>query len=276
VTIKTPLKWVGSKARLMPQLRRHLPDGKRLVEPFAGSCAVMMNTDYREYLIADANPDLVGFYRAVTYHNEKLIDAARVIFELAATLNEPERELFYYSIREEFNGKTIEQGVARAARFLYLNRHCYGGVCRYNKRGGFNTPYGHYKKPYFPEQELRAFAEKARRATFVCASYDETLQLVQPGDVVYCDPPYIPVTPTANFTQYHTDGFGHDDQERLASLLFQLSEDVPVLASNSGTPQAHSFYSRFSIHELKAPRSIGARSGADTSATELLAWRGIQ
>lgn len=263
MAVKTPLKWVGSKARLMPQLLPHLPKGKRLVEPFAGSCAVMMNTDYEEYLIADVNPDLIHLYNSIQLDVDWFIEDTKRLFETLTT------ECSYYQLRASFNIEPEWQW--RAAMFLYLNRHCYGGICRYNQRGHFNVPYGRYKKPYFPEAEIRAFAEKAKRATFICASFEETLQLVRPGDVVYCDPPYIPVNPTANFTQYHTDGFTQDDQLRLASLLHQLSADISVVASNSDTHEAHNLYSRFTRHTLAAPRSIGAAKGSDSSVGELLA-----
>jgi len=272
MTIKTPLKWVGSKARLMPQLLEYLPKGKRLVEPFGGSCAVMMNTDYDEYLIADVNPDLIGFYRAAAYHSEALIERAGFIFELAAAGGIPKRELFYYAIREEFNGKTIVQSVDRAARFLYLNRHCYGGVCRYNKRGHFNTPYGRYKKTYFPKAEILAFAEKARRATFICADFEETLRMVRLGDIVYCDPPYIPLNASTGFTGYHTDGFCDLSQEYLAGLLYSLSrKGTPVIVSNSDSQRSRSLYRLFTLHTLHARRSIGAAKGGNSSAAELLA-----
>lgn len=275
MAVKTPLKWVGSKARLMPQLLPHLPKGKRLVEPFAGSCAVMMNTDYDEYLIADANPDLVNLYRAMAFHSMELIRELEFLFAAGAVGDEAARAEMFYVVRERFNQSASLSHVEKAACFLYMNRHCYGGVCRYNKRGHFNTPFGRYKKPYLPEAEISSFAEKAKRATFICASYEETLQMIQPGDVVYCDPPYIPVNPTSNFTQYHTDGFNRDDQQRLATVLFMLSEDVPVLASNSDTHESRSIYSQFECHELIAPRSIGASTGAESSAKELLAVRGI-
>jgi DNA adenine methylase len=266
MAVKTPLKWVGSKARLMPQLLPHLPNGNRLVEPFAGSCAVMMNTDYDEYLIADVNPDLIHLYQCIQLDEEQFIQDAKPFFESS---NE---ECLYYHLRSSFNIEPEWQW--RAAMFLYLNRHCYGGICRYNQRGHFNVPYGRYKKPYFPEAEIRAFAEKAKRATFICASFEETLQMVRTGDVVYCDPPYIPVNPTANFTQYHTDGFTQDDQFRLASLLQQLPTGASVIASNSDTHEAHNLYSRFTRHTLKAPRSIGAAKGGESSVGELLAVSG--
>ncbi|MGT5532675.1 Dam family site-specific DNA-(adenine-N6)-methyltransferase, partial [Escherichia coli] len=109
--------------------------------------------------------------------------------------------------------------------------HGYRGLCRYNKSGHFNIPYGNYKNPYFPEKEIRAFAEKAQRATFICASFDETLAMLKAGDVVYCDPPY-----DGTFSGYHTDGFTEDDQYHLASVLeHRSSEGHPVIVSNSDT-----------------------------------------
>lgn len=95
----------------------------------------------------------------------------------------------------------------RAVLFLYLNRHGYNGLCRYNLRGEFNVPFGRYKKPYFPEAELYHFAEKAQNAEFYCESYEECMQRADSRTVVYCDPPYAPLTATANFTAYHTNSF---------------------------------------------------------------------
>src|SRR5476649_809022 len=180
----TILKWAGSKSRIMGTLITHLPAGKRLVEPFAGSCAVMMNTDYPEYLLADINPDLINLYRAIQRDADMFIDAAkRYFFGCNDDIN-------YYDIRRLFNAET--SAFQRSLYFLYLNRHCFNGLCRYNREGKFNVPFGKYKHPYFPEQEIRAFAEKSQRATFLCCSFSESLNLVRTGDVVYCDPPYLP------------------------------------------------------------------------------------
>jgi len=259
---KTPLKWVGSKARLMPQLLPHLPKGKRLVEPFAGSCAVMMNTDYDEYLIADVNPDLIGFYKAIVSNPYDVIDWARHLFE---SYNHAGG---YYDNRESFNHN--DDPAWRPALFLYLNRHCFNGLCRYNKRGFFNVPFGKYKQPYFPEKEIIAFADKAKRATFITAHYSETLNLIrESGDVVYCDPPYL--TESQNFTAYHERGFNHMDQGRLARRLRRLAEKgVPVVASNSDLPVVHNLYAGFDRVQVNAPRSVGAAAGSQKMASELI------
>ena len=270
--MKTPLKWVGSKARLMPQLRNHLPEGKRLVEPFAGSCAVMMNTDYDEYLIADVNPDLVNLYKVMAYQTEAFLKELEILFSSGSLGDTESRAVYYYAVRDAFNmsGKAFgRESVEAAAQFLYLNRHCFNGLCRYNRRGLFNVPFGKYKKPYFPIEEVRAFAEKAKRATFITAHYSETLDMVRKDDVVYCDPPYL--TESGNFTSYTESGFSHLDQGRLARKLRKIAcRGVSVVASNSDLEMVHYLYAGFEAVRVKAPRSVGAAAASQKSAAELI------
>ncbi|WP_312414053.1 DNA adenine methylase [Pseudescherichia sp.] len=256
----TILKWAGNKTAIMPQLKEHLPAGPRLVEPFAGSCAVMMATDYPHYLVADINPDLINLYQVIKEDVNSFIHLAERVFSKFTT------EVGYYKCRQFFNTVPLEP-IDKAAYFLFLNRHCYRGLCRYNQRGLFNVPYGNYKKPYLPVDEIRAFAEKAARATFICASYDETLAMLQAGDVVYCDPPY-----DGTFTGYHTAGFTEDDQYHLASILERRSsEGHPVIVSNSDTSLTRSLYRNFSLHQLTAKRSMGVAAGESKSAVEVIA-----
>lgn len=258
--MSTILKWAGNKTAIMSELKKHLPDGPRLVEPFAGSCAVMMATDYPHYLVADINPDLINLYQVIKEDVNSFIDLVERIFSKFTT------EEDYYKCRQFFNTLPLEPK-EKAAYFLFLNRHCYRGLCRYNQRGLFNVPYGNYKKPYLPVDEIRAFAEKAVRATFICASYDETLAMLQAGDVVYCDPPY-----DGTFSGYHTAGFSDDDQYDLASILVRLSsEGHPIIASNSDTRLIRSFYRKFTLHRISTKRSIGVAAGEGKKADELIA-----
>lgn len=268
--MNTVLKWVGSKSRIMPALVKHLPAGRRLVEPFAGSCAVMMNTDYPEYLVADINPDLINMYRQIKEFPQQFIIIAAQVF--ASNLSEEN----YYAIREEFNNHLGLPLLERAVYFLYLNRNGYRGMCRYNRKGDFNIPYGNYKKPYFPIEEIKAFAEKAQRATFICADFTETLKMVEAGDVVYSDSPY-----QGAFSDYHAGGFNDDQQCLLAAMLIVVAENNPVIVSNSDTTLVKSLYCGFNITRIKAPRSIGVAAGAGKSAAEIiatskgLAWSGF-
>ncbi|EKS7427506.1 TPA: DNA adenine methylase [Enterobacter cancerogenus] len=259
--MSTILKWAGNKTAIMPELIKHLPSGPRLVEPFAGSCAVMMATDYPHYLVADINADLINMYQVIKDEVEHFIAISKALF---ACNNFSEQ---YYVIREEFNHLHSLDLIWKAAYFLFLNRHCYRGLCRYNRAGHFNVPYGNYKAPYFPEAEIRTFAEKAQRATFICASYDETLALLVPGDVIYCDPPY-----DGTFSAYHTAGFTEDDQYQLASILERrASEGHPVIVSNSDTFLTRSLYRNFTHNRIKVKRSIGIAAGEGKTADELIA-----
>ncbi|WP_048999108.1 DNA adenine methylase [Enterobacter bugandensis] len=269
--MSTILKWAGNKNAIMPELIKHLPSGPRLVEPFAGSCAVMMATDYPHYLVADINADLINMYQVIKDEVEHFIAISKALF---ACNNFSEQ---YYVIREEFNHLHSLDLIWKAAYFLFLNRHCYRGLCRYNRAGHFNVPYGNYKAPYFPEAEIRTFAEKAQRATFICASYDETLAMLTAGDVVYCDPPY-----DGTFSGYHTAGFSDDDQYDLASILERRSsEGHPIVVSNSDTRLIRSFYRNFTLHRISTKRSIGVAAGEGKTAGELIAvlkpkvWTGV-
>lgn len=258
--MSTILKWAGNKTAIMSELKKYLPDGPRLVEPFAGSCAVMMATNYPYYLIADINPDLINLYQVIKEDVNSFIHLVERIFSKFTT------EEDYYKCRQFFNTVPLEP-IEKAAYFLFLNRHCYRGLCRYNQRGLFNVPYGNYKKPYLPVDEIRAFAEKAVHATFICASYDETLAMLQAGDVVYCDPPY-----DGTFSGYHTAGFSDDDQYDLASILVRRSsEGHPIIVSNSDTRLIRSFYRKYTLHRISTKRSIGVAAGEGKKADELIA-----
>jgi len=260
--MSTILKWAGNKSRVMPELLRHLSEGARLVEPFAGSCAVMMNTDYPAYLVADINPDLINLYRQIKEHARPFIVVAASLFNQNTTGES------YYAVREAFNHDPSLPLLERAAYFLYLNRNGYRGLCRYNKRGEFNIPFGNYADPYFPLAEIEAFAKKAQRATFICADFRETLRLTKAGDVVYCDPPY-----DGTFSDYHSAGFGKDDHHNLVSMLLDASERCPVVVSNSDTLYTRSILRDFDITSISVARSIGVDAGKGKRASEIIAVR---
>ncbi|WP_337263344.1 MULTISPECIES: Dam family site-specific DNA-(adenine-N6)-methyltransferase [unclassified Serratia (in: enterobacteria)] len=266
--IRPALKWLGSKASIIDTLRPHLPEGKRLVEPFTGSGAVFLNTDYDSYLLTDINSDLINFHNAVKNLPDALIRETRNLF------NEYADEAGYYAVRADFNLRCDSNFLYRAAQFLYLNRHCFNGVCRYNLSGEFNVPFGHRKAPYFPEAEIHAFSEKAqaKKAIFLCCTFQESIRMAQAGDVIYCDPPYIPASATANFTGYHTDGFTSDQQRKLACMLrIAARRGRHVVASNSETAAALDLYSDFSITAITARRSVSASATSRERVGEIIA-----
>jgi len=260
------LKWAGGKYPLLDEIKKYLPAGECLIEPFAGAGSVFLNTDYPRYVLADINSDLIDLYNIVKVRPAEYVSAARLMFS-----PENNSEASYYALRTEFNQTTDK--FRRAVLFLYLNRHCYNGLCRYNLRGEFNVPFGRYSKPYFPEEELYAFAEQAKRATFICQSYDVSMINVAAGSVVYCDPPYAPLSVTANFTGYHTGSFSAIQQQHLAELAENLhKKQIPVLISNHDTALTRQWYQNATdFHKLQVRRSISRNGSTRTKVDELLA-----
>ena len=259
------LKWAGGKYPLLDDIKRHLPQGECLIEPFVGAGSVFINTDFSRYILADINSDLISLYNIVKTRTDEYVQASRELF-----MPETNQAEVYYRFREEFNAS--EDPFRRAVLFLYLNRFGYNGLCRYNLRGEFNVPFGRYKKPYFPEAELYHFAEKAQNAEFHCLSYEECMNRADSNSVVYCDPPYAPLSATANFTAYHTNSFSPKEQAHLAEMAEKLvSKQIPVLISNHDTPDTREWYRAAKHFQVKVRRSISSNGGTRKKVNELLA-----
>jgi DNA adenine methylase len=261
------LKWPGGKYRLLEQIHSWLPSGKELVEPFVGSGAVFLNTTFEHCLLNDANPDLITLYRVLQQEGHSFIEICRSFF--TKKLNSKES---YYRLRARFNA--CRDPIERSALFLYLNRHGYNGLCRYNaQKNEFNVPFGQYVKPYFPEKEMVYFYEKAKRVTFVCEDFAKTMQRAKKGSVIYCDPPYVPLNSTACFTAYRGSGFSLTEQEKLALLAKKLSaKGIPVLLSNHSNHFTNSVYQGALIKKFMVQRFISCRAVNRTSVQELLAF----
>ena len=259
------LKWAGGKYPLLDDIKRHLPQGECLIEPFVGAGSVFLNTDFSRYILADINSDLISLYNIVKTRTDEYVQASRELF-----MPETNQAEVYYRFREEFNAS--QDPFRRAVLFLYLNRFGYNGLCRYNLRGEFNVPFGRYKKPYFPEAELYHFAEKAQNAEFHCLSYEECMDRADSNSVVYCDPPYAPLSATANFTAYHTNSFSPKEQAHLAEMAEKLvSKQIPVLISNHDTPDTRDWYRAAKHFQVKVRRSISSNGGTRKKVDELLA-----
>ena len=274
--IRSLVKWPGGKGRVLPDLLPVLPKGDCLVEPFVGGASVFLNTDYRHYVLGDINPDLINLYRVVSRRPDELIRVARDLF---SHRNDAEN---YLKIRAFFNkpqGKRLRdsyRNVYRAAFFLFLNRHGYNGVVRYNQSGGYNVPYGKHKTtPYFPEAEIRLFHEKANdtRAFFACCSFESTIKIPTFNSaVIYCDPPYLPVSDTANFTQYHSGPFGEKQHRQLIAALLAANRETgaSVVISNSDTPLTREIYKDFRFQEIAVQRSVSANAQKREKASEVI------
>lgn len=259
------LKWAGGKYNLVDAISLQLPKGPLLVEPFVGAGSVFLNTDYSSYVLNDINADLINLYQLLQTRPDDFIADARCLF-----VHSSNEKNSYLSFRQEFNQST--DSYQRSLLFLYLNRHGYNGLCRYNSSGKFNVPFGSYKKPYFPEAELWFFAEKAQKAKFVCMNYHELMQQINAPAVVYCDPPYVPLSRTASFTSYAKNSFDWDDQAQLANLAENCqSRGVSVVISNHDTILTRKLYEKAKLTSIQVGRSISQKGASRGKVAELFA-----
>ena len=258
-TLKPPLKWAGGKRWLVPRLRA-LWCGytrRRLVEPFCGGLAVALGLDPRRALLNDTNPHLINFYRHL-----------RTGFAIRIPMDN-EREL-YYRHRDEFNrlAATARGRTSRKAAelFYYLNRTGFNGLCRFNRSGTFNVPFGRHRNPPYV-RDFSPYAEPLSRWSFTDGDFASIG--TSPKDFVYADPPY-----DVQFRQYASDGFDWAAQERLAAWLAR--HPGPVVASNQATDRIQALYRDhgFEVELLDGPRKI-SRTGDRTPALEILATRNV-
>lgn len=267
------LKWAGGKYSLLSELDRLIPAGKRLIEPFVGAGSVFLNSDKHEkFLLADVNPDLINLYQMLEADHIRVQSYAQMLFSRSNS------EQAYKELREEFNTQSLA-APERAAAFLFLNRHCFNGLIRYNLDGFFNVGFGKYKAPYFPEEEIKAFKRKAHACVFMNADFRRTLALAGDGDVVYCDPPYEPLPGTAGFTNYSAGGFSWDSQVELAeSCVAAHQRGAKVVISNSTAPRVIELYEQygFTLHRVSARRAISSKGSTRETASDVVATLGVQ
>lgn len=259
-------KWAGGKFGVLEQIFRYLPEGKRLIEPFVGGGAVFMNAGYQENLLNDVNADLINFYKTLQREAHSLITLAHRFFQDYNT------QEGYLAVRNAFN-KQVYDDLHRAAAFLFLNRHCFNGLTRYNQAGEFNVGYGKYKTPYFPLQEMEGFLGAEGRSEFVCGDFAAVIEAAGEGDVIFCDPPYEPLPNTEGFTNYSGHDFKFEEQKRLVSLLTDAHRrGAKVLITNSGAPNIRELYhdSGFRVEPLFARRSVSCKGDTRGVAHDVL------
>lgn len=259
------LKWLGGKAQVLPHIEPlilvHQP--RRLIEPFVGGGSVFLGTDFEEYLLADANSDLVELYQAARDDVDALLARTRPLFCSAANTQD-----VYYAIRDAFNAE--RDPVTRAAYFLYLNKHGHRGMCRYNGSGEFNIPFGHNKSaPTLPEMELWDASVKLKRARLLCGDFTAAFEAAVPGDAIYCDPPYVDQDHAESFRGYVAGAFGDEQQRQLAELARAAAKrGIPVVISNHLTTYSRELYRGAVVLEIEVKRSIGAGKSTQRSARE--------
>ena len=276
VAVRPFVKWAGGKGQLLPELSRRLPRRfRRYHEPFVGGGALFFHLYNGGLLrrgasLSDYNPELVLCYQVVRDDVESLI----------AALKEHERyrldrayfmEIRGWDRRPDFGQRS---SVERAARTIFLNRTCYNGLYRLNNKGQFNAPFGYYKNPLICDPEnMRAASAALRNVELSVGDFGDVAARAEPGDLVYFDPPYVPMSATASFTHYTGQTFGPDDQRRLARLFDRLMErEVYVMLSNSHTPLSRELYAAHAISTsvVLASRKINCDGQKRGSVEELI------
>ncbi|MFQ5457071.1 MAG: DNA adenine methylase [Myxococcota bacterium] len=261
------LKWAGGKRALVPEILARLPDSiDTYYEPFLGGGAVFFalaaRGAFKRAVICDRNRDLIDAYLGVRD------DVEGVIARLARLRHDART---YARVRSQDPAKlTLTR---RAARIIYLNRTCYNGLYRVNRKGQFNVPFGRYKNPRILDREnLRAVSRTLQKARIAeSKDFEALVEKAEPGDAVYFDPPYAPVSPTSSFTAYDSLPFGEDEQERLAKVMRQLQRRrVYALLSNSDVPLTRRLYKRYACDSVQVHRRINSRPDRRGPISELL------
>lgn len=250
------VKWVGGKRQLLDVLHALLPKERpgRYYEPFIGGGAFLFSQLPEVATISDVNSELINCYKVIRDDVEALLRS------LCRHKNE---EAYFYMTRAKDVTKLTP--VQRASRFIFLNKTCFNGLYRENSKGQFNTPFGRYAKPTIADKvNLMAVSEYLNNADIeiIHSGYQHVLVTALPGDFVYFDPPYVPLTKTANFAGYVKGGFGLNDQTELAEVFAELTRrGVNAMLSNSNTEIVHDLYKAFNIKAVHATRSINCKGG---------------
>ena len=261
------LKWVGGKRQLLADIRKFIPDFTgRYIEPFLGGGAVYFDLEAKQSWINDINPELVNCYEVVRD------DVAGLIKHLQHHKYEKSYFMSQRSLDRQDGGLDNLTKLERASRFIYLNKTGFNGMYRVNSKGFFNVPMGRYKDPKIVNADILNQASKIlKTANISNLQFSEVLQHCHRDDFVYVDPPYIPVSPTANFTQYSEGAFGLKQQQQLASELRDLHKrGVKFLASNAHADLVYDLYDGFKIELVHAKRSINSKASARQAVQEVL------
>ena len=285
------LKWAGGKGQLLSELEKYYPfdNGKinKYAEPFVGGGAVLFDIlskfDLKAVYIGDINAELINTYRVIRDDVDELINMLMVMQNEFVPLSTDDRKAYYLAKRERFNDLKVNGNeninIEKATLMIFLNKTCFNGLFRVNKKGLFNVPMGSYKNPMICDEEnLRAVSEKLQNVAIVCGDYREAAAFIDDSTFVYFDPPYRPITDTASFTAYTENLFNDEEQIGLAKFVDEMhKKGAKVVISNSDPKNSNTdddffdnIYSSHKIKRVEATRMINCNSEARGKIKELL------
>lgn len=288
--VKPFLKWVGGKTQLINSIKEYYPfDDKitKYAEPFVGGGAVLFdilnNYELESIYISDSNAELINAYKIIKEHPEELINQLHYLELSYHALNPEPRKEYYSRMRTRFNklqlGNNIKDDIEKAALMIFLNKTCFNGLYRVNKKGKFNASMGNYKNPLICDEEnILAISEKLQSIEIVTGDYKQSLDFIDEHTFAYFDPPYRPLTNTSNFLSYGEDHFGDSNQIELKNFIDLLNEKgAKILTSNSDPKNADpndnffdDLYSSYRIERVGARRSINSNGKKRGRISELL------
>ena len=270
VALQPFTKWTGGKRQLLPVIRELMPKKyNRYFEPFVGGGALFFDLAPKNAVINDFNAELINCYQQIKDNPQELIEILKVHQEY----NSKE---YYLDLRSADRDERIDMmsEVQRAARILYMLRVDFNGLYRVNSKNQFNVPYGRYKNPKIVDENLVSAIStylNNNQIEIKKGDFEKAVLDVQPGDFVYFDPPYIPLSETSAFTSYTHEGFSYDDQVRLRDTFKELSDTgAYVILSNSSSFLVEELYRDFNIHYVEATRTNGAKSSSRGKISEII------
>ncbi|WP_261040899.1 DNA adenine methylase [Streptococcus mitis] len=270
VTLQPFTKWTGGKRQLLSVIRELMPKTyNRYFEPFVGGGALFFDLAPKDAVINDFNAELINCYQQIKDNPQELIEILKVHQEY----NSKE---YYLDLRSADRDERIDMmsEVQRAARILYMLRVDFNGLYRVNSKNQFNVPYGRYKNPKIVDENLVSAIStylNNNQIEIKKGDFEKAVLDVQPGDFVYFDPPYIPLSETSAFTSYTHEGFSYDDQVRLRDTFKKLNDaGAYVMLSNSSSFLVEELYRDFNIHYVEATRTNGAKSSSRGKISEII------
>ena len=264
--VRPVLKWAGGKSQLIPNLEGKMPANyNRYFEPFFGGGALFFHLKPQLSVISDSNEELIVLYQTLVSKVEEVIELLK---------SYPNDKDFFYSMREMDREEKRLSDVERSARTVYLNKTCFNGLYRVNRKGEFNTPFGNYKNPTICDEEnLREASKMLNQAQIICGDYsDVLLKNAKKDDFIFLDPPYIPISENSDFKRYTKEQFGIEDHHKLKQVVNELHErECFIILTNSNHPTVIEQYKEYQIEIVKTKRNINCkgelRSGEDIIVT---------